>query len=67
MQHRSTVRRRVVQYTSETEIPPLTDIHCEGMVIGKTGRWNNGKGLMQIRIDKEGELRAEGVILSRLL
>jgi tRNA-modifying protein YgfZ len=66
MQHRSTTRRRIVQYTCETEIPPLTDIHCEGVVIGKTGRWLNGKGLMQIRIDKEGDLTANGINLERV-
>lgn len=61
MQHRGTTKRRIVQYASETEIPPLTDIFCEGVNIGKTGRWLNGKGLMQIRIDKEGQLTANNI------
>jgi tRNA-modifying protein YgfZ len=66
MQHRSTTRRRVVRYECATEIAPFTDIMCEGMVIGKTGRWLKGVGFMQIRIDKEGDLTANDVKIARI-
>jgi tRNA-modifying protein YgfZ len=67
MQHRSTTRRRVVRYECETEIAPFTDVLIDDVVIGKTGRWLNGIGFMQIRTDKlEGEITANHLMIKPL-
>ena len=65
MEHRATIRKRVVPVVGESELPaPGTHIMAGPAAIGTLGSVAGQRGLALLRLDRVGEARANGVALS---
>lgn len=65
MQHRGTARKRIVQATGESQLPPAgTDITAGGVAIGRLGSIDGVQGLALVRLDRAAEFKAKGIALT---
>ena len=65
MEHRSTVRRRIVPIVGELPLPSAgTEILAGGIAIGTLGSTAGNRGLAMMRLDRAAEFAAKGVSLT---
>ncbi|MEO1280751.1 MAG: folate-binding protein YgfZ [Pseudomonadota bacterium] len=65
MQHRGTARKRVVQVSADTPLPPSgTDVNADQAMIGTLGSVSGKTGLAVVRLDRAAEAQSKQIPLS---